>query len=89
MKVVLRNDAKSLGWLKAFMQSDYFWRRYKEKGLRHDRNRDLVEEAHRFANRHFAGFARECQRNGWLVDSVQLRPIGRRAWWNRSERKVF
>lgn len=84
LKIVLRNDAKSLDCLKAFMQADYFWRRYKDQGVRENRNRDLVEEAYRFTNSHFDRFARESEQKGWLINSVLLRPIGRRASWNNS-----
>lgn len=84
MKIVLRNDAKSHDCLKAFLQADYFWNRYKEVGQRESRNRDLVEESYKFANSKFDGFAREADLKGWLTNSVLLRPIGRRAAWNTS-----
>ncbi|KAI0563413.1 Root UVB sensitive protein [Gracilaria domingensis] len=88
MKIVLRNDAKSRDCLKAFLQADYFWNRYKQEGVRESRNRELVEEAYRFANSKFDSFAREAGLNGWLTDSVLLRPIGRRASWNNSSMSV-
>ncbi|CAN8069144.1 unnamed protein product [Agarophyton chilense] len=84
MKIVLRNDAKSCDCLKAFLQADYFWNRYKKEGVRESRNRELVEEAYKFANSKFDSFVREARLNGWLTDSVLLRPIGRRASWNNS-----
>ncbi|PXF44866.1 Protein root UVB sensitive 6 [Gracilariopsis chorda] len=84
MKIVLRNDAKSHDCLKAFLQADYFWNRYKQVGIRESRNRELVEDAYKFANSRFDSFAREAQLNGWLTNSVLLRPIGRRASWNSS-----
>lgn len=84
MKIALRNDAKSHDCLKAFLQADYFWNRYKDDGIREDRNRELVEESYRFANKKFDAFAREADHNGWLTNSVLLRPIGRRASWNNS-----
>lgn len=84
LKIVLRNDANSHDCLKAFLQADYFWNRYKHDGVRENRNRELVEESYRFANSRFDAFAREAQLNGWLTNSVLLRPIGRRASWNNS-----
>lgn len=84
LKIVLRNDAGSHDCLKAFMQADYFWNRYKEQGIREDRNRKLLEESHRFANAHFDSFAKEAEQQGWLTNSVLLRPIGRRAAWGAS-----
>lgn len=84
MKIVLRNDAKSHDCLKAFLQADYFWRLYAERGDREGRNRELVEEAYRFANSRFDRFAKEAELKGWLTNSVFLRPIGRRAAWNGS-----
>lgn len=86
LKIVLRNDAGSHDCLKGFLQADYFWRRYLEVGERESRNRDLVEESYRFANRRFEGFVKEADQNGWVTKSVLLRPIGRRASWNNSSR---
>lgn len=84
MKIVLRKDAKSHDCLKAFLQADYFWNRYKEEGIRESRNRSLVEESYRFANTRFDAFARDAEMKGWLTNSVLLRPIGRRASWSSS-----
>lgn len=84
LKIVLRKDAKSHDCLKAFLQADYFWKRYKEEGIREDRNRALLEESHRFANSYFDSFAKEADQKGWLTNSVLLRPIGRRASWGNS-----
>lgn len=84
LKIVLRKDAKSHDCLKAFLQADYFWNRYKEEGVRESRNRGLVEESYRFANSRFDAFARDAENKGWLTNSVLLRPIGRRASWSSS-----
>lgn len=84
LKIVLRKDAKSHDCLKAFLQADYFWNRYKEEGVRESRNRALVEESYRFANSRFDAFARDAENKGWLTNSVLLRPIGRRASWSSS-----
>lgn len=84
MKIVLRNDAKSHDCLKAFLQADYFWNRYLQGGERTSRNRLLVEESYRFANKNFEAFVRDANQNGWVTDSVLLRPIGRRVSWNNS-----
>lgn len=84
LKIVLRNDAQSHDCLKAFLQADYFWNRYKEEGVRESRNRQLLEESYKFANSHFDDFVREADQNGWVTDAVLLRPIGRRASWNNS-----
>lgn len=81
LKIVLRNDAKSHDCLKAFLQADYFWNQYKKVGVREDRNRALVEESYKFANKNFESFVREADRKGWKTESVLLRPIGRRAAW--------
>lgn len=84
MKIVLRNDAMSHDCLKAFLQADYFWSRYKQDGVREDRNRQLVEESYRFANSRFDAFVKDADHNGWVTNSVLLRPIGRRASWSNS-----
>lgn len=84
LKIVLRKDAKSHDCLKAFLQADYFWKRYKQEGIREDRNRALLEESHKFANSYFDSFAKEADQKGWLTNSVLLRPIGRRASWGSS-----
>lgn len=84
MKIVLRKDAKSHDCLKAFLQADHFWNRYKEEGVRESRNRALVEESYRFANSRFDAFAHDAEMKGWLTNSVLLRPIGRRASWGSS-----
>lgn len=84
MKIVLRNDAKSHDCLKAFLQADYFWNRYLQNGERTSRNRFLVEESYRFANKNFEAFVRDANQNGWVTDAVLLRPIGRRVSWNNS-----
>lgn len=84
LKIVLRNDAKSHDCLKAFLQADYFWTIYKEHGIREGRNRQLVEESYRFANSRFDAFVKDADHNGWVTNSVLLRPIGRRASWNGS-----
>lgn len=84
MKIVLRNDAKSHDCLKAFLQADYFWNRYLQGGERTSRNRLLVEESYRFANKNFEAFVRDANQNGWVTDAVLLRPIGRRVSWNNS-----
>lgn len=81
LKVVLRQDATSHDCLKAFLQADYFWKRYKESGVRETRNRDLLEESYRFVGDKFDVFAREAEHQGWRTTSVLLRPIGRRAAW--------
>lgn len=81
LKIVLRNDATSHDALKAFLQADYFWSVYKKNGSREERNRGLVEDSYRFANRKFDSFVREANAKGWRTTSVLLRPIGRRAAW--------
>jgi hypothetical protein len=81
LKIVLRNDATSHDALKAFLQADYFWEEYKKVGVREDRNRALLEDSYRFANRKFDSFVRDANSKGWRTTSVLLRPIGRRAAW--------
>lgn len=81
LRISLRNDANSHDCLKAFLQADYFWNRYKEEGVRESRNRALLEESYRFANSRFDAFSREAEQQGWRTTSVLLRPIGRRAAW--------
>jgi Vitamin B6 photo-protection and homoeostasis len=81
MKIVLRNDATSHDALKAFLQADYFWECYRRAGVREDRNRALLEDSHRFANKNFDSFVRDATSKGWRTTSVLLRPIGRRAAW--------
>ncbi|CDF37185.1 hypothetical protein, conserved [Chondrus crispus] len=84
LKIVLRQDAASHDCLKAFLQADYFWNRYKDEGVRESRNRALLEESYKFANSRFDAFARDAENKGWLTNSVLLRPIGRRASWSSS-----
>lgn len=81
LKIVLHTDADSHDCVKAFLQADYFWNRYKEEGIREDRNRGLLEESYRFANSRFDAFAKEAEQMGWLINSDFLRAIGRRAVW--------
>lgn len=81
LKIVLRSDAKSHDALKAFLQADYFWKIYKQSGVREDRNRALLQESYRFVNKNFDSFVREANQGGWRTDCVLLRPIGRRAAW--------
>lgn len=81
MKVVLRIDATSHDCLKAFLQADYFWRRYKEVGEREDRNRPLLEESYAFTKQKFERLARQAASEGWRTTSELLRPIGRRVAW--------
>lgn len=81
LKVVLRSDATSHDCLKAFLQADYFWKRYKESGERETRNRALLEESYRFTRDRFDSFAKDAASRGWRTTSVLLRPVGRRAAW--------
>lgn len=84
MKIVLRNDATSHDALKAFLQADFFWERYMETGTREARNRNLLEDSYKFANKNFESFVRDAEEKGWLTTNVLLRPIGRRAAWSSS-----
>lgn len=88
MKIALRSDASSHDCLKAFLQADYFWRRYKVDGVREDRNRELLQESYNFANSNFDKFAKEAAAEGWRTNSVLLRPIGRHVAWGPALNKL-
>jgi len=81
LKIVLRSDADSHDCLKAFLQADDFWEKYKRYGVRESRNRKLLEESYQNVNVLFPRFVRLASDSGWGTDSVLLRPIGRRVAW--------
>lgn len=81
LKIVLRSDAESHDCLKAFLQADEFWERYKKSGVRESRNRELLEDSYQTANAMFPKFVREASERGWGTDSVLLRPMPRRVAW--------